>query len=636
MRIRILLLTLPLLLGLLGLAWVGWSRLYPGRAVEESQTLRAFVHSRPPVPVVFTSRSHPASLEAAADEGEGFTYPGTVNWAATEGRLRLLDTDGRVYELTHGRSLPDGSTLIDVMSPSVSLDGRRILFAGRKGPPDHGHWRIYQVNLDGSGLIPLTGRPDDPGCVALPPLRFAVNGTILSDDDRRRIDYDDVDPIDLGDGAIACSSSRLPDLGRDHARRATQLWVWRAGAAEPQPLSANRNNDRWPFLTSAGLIVYSLWSRNREAVTEDRSDIRPVSAGGSFATKPTDHWMAARLLSNGANFGYAVKAREPVWRPRSLFNGRLAFMTPSPHDPRRSQLVQADWGYILSAPSSAEAGAEWNYQGDAQLTVGPQRDMQGRELSCTCPSPCQGNGVLFAAAPVGTKPVEFGLYLVPDDWNSSSPMPQLLFDDPSFVDAEPAAVYRREVQMVVRPGTEPMENAYSPPQTIPLQGGTEYRGPAGYIENLAVLDAIRSPIPWRKTPRGHRLDPRRDPVIPPPANVRSIVFYQAHRDRFDDPEHPRIAGDWEKVMTVPLARDGALQTWVPSQPLALVVIAGLDEEGKVARWTAKLRDATDKPLRFLAYAGDHYTALRANGYHYCNGCHAGHTHTPADIREIAR
>src|SRR5205807_1852715 len=82
---------------------------------------------------------------AAAPEGEGFTYPGTIPWAAKEGRLRLLQTDGKVYELTWGRELPDGGTLVDVMSPSVSLDGERILFAGRKAPPDPGRWRIYEV-----------------------------------------------------------------------------------------------------------------------------------------------------------------------------------------------------------------------------------------------------------------------------------------------------------------------------------------------------------------------------------------------------------------------------------------------------------------------------------------------------------
>ena len=83
-----------------------------------------------------------------------------VPWAAREGRLRLLDRDGRLFELTWGRRLPDGSTLVDVMSPSVSLDGGRILFAGRKG--EHDRWRIYEVRVDGSGLKPLTGGPGGP------------------------------------------------------------------------------------------------------------------------------------------------------------------------------------------------------------------------------------------------------------------------------------------------------------------------------------------------------------------------------------------------------------------------------------------------------------------------------------------
>src|SRR6266853_5678410 len=60
--------------------------------------LRPFVYKRPPVPIVFTSRSEPASLRAAADVGEGFTYPGQGLWQAAEGRLRLLQTNGSVHE----------------------------------------------------------------------------------------------------------------------------------------------------------------------------------------------------------------------------------------------------------------------------------------------------------------------------------------------------------------------------------------------------------------------------------------------------------------------------------------------------------------------------------------------------------
>ena len=166
-----------------------------------------------------------------------------VPWAAREGRLRLLSEDGRLFELTWGRRLPDGSTLVDVMSPSVSLDGERILFAGRKSENDR--WRIYEIGVDGSGLKQLTGGPDDPGCIAVPPLRFKADGSRLSDELRRKLDYDDVDPADLGPNGFAFASSRLPDLGRDHSRRATQIWTW-----APAPRLLNRS--RPTATTTAG------------------------------------------------------------------------------------------------------------------------------------------------------------------------------------------------------------------------------------------------------------------------------------------------------------------------------------------------------------------------------------------------
>src|SRR4051794_31738175 len=93
-----------------GLAW--WRRTDPGDVA-----LRAFVRDRPPVPVVFTSRSEPASFVAAAPEGAGFSYPGQPLWQAREGRLRLLTPAGTVHELTWGKPLEGGGTLIDVMGP---------------------------------------------------------------------------------------------------------------------------------------------------------------------------------------------------------------------------------------------------------------------------------------------------------------------------------------------------------------------------------------------------------------------------------------------------------------------------------------------------------------------------------------
>jgi hypothetical protein len=131
-------------LAALGLGWYFW---------PESGDVRlgAFVHARPPVRIVFTSRTEPASFRAAAPSGTGFAYPGQPLWQAREGRLRLLTPRGAVHELTWGKSLPDGGTLIDVMSPSLSMDATKILFAGRRAD-GHGRFRIYEIGIDGQGL----------------------------------------------------------------------------------------------------------------------------------------------------------------------------------------------------------------------------------------------------------------------------------------------------------------------------------------------------------------------------------------------------------------------------------------------------------------------------------------------------
>src|SRR5262249_37720362 len=148
-----------------------------------------------------------------------------------------------------------------------------------------------------------------------------------------------------------------------------------------------------------------------------------------------------------------------------------------------------------------------------------------------------------------------------------------------------------------------------------VNGDQLYTGPAGYIENLAVRPAIRSPIPWHRTAPGERIDPRQRPIVPPPPNVAAIAFYAGHRDRFDDPDRPRIPGAWEKLLVAPLNRAGELVTWVPSDPLTPIVLAGLDADGKVARWTATAKETAGRNGIYFALAGDHYSGIRANGYH---------------------
>jgi len=591
-----------------------------GPSVAEATELRGFVSGKPPTPVVFTSRSSPASLIAAAPEAEGFTYPGTIPWTATEGRLRLLDTDGKVYELTWQRTLPDGGTLIDVMSPTITADGKRVLFAGRRAPPDPGRWRIYEVGVDGRDLKQVTGRDDDPGCVSLPPLRFASDGSRLPDAERKRLDYDDVDPTDDGAGGIIFASSRLPDLGRDHSRRATQIWHWSAGDKSPHTLTANRNNDRWPFYSSGDAVLFSMWSRNREAVTEDRTDIQPVTADSHSATQPTDQWMGMRVFPDGTQFGYAIKIPEPVWRPRPLFNGRIAFTTPTPDGGYR--IAAADWGYLRLAPSSLASDSHLPHQSGGEFVFGPSHDAEGRMISASCPSPCPPVFVLFAGAPVGSDANRYGLYVVPESFVSQ--VPQLLFDDPNLVDAEPVGVYARKLD-VAPPSPR---NGQVPPERLKLFSERWYAGPSGQFHN----NLINAPMPDPPF-HGQRTNTGQTPVIPHPQGIKFIAVYGAHRDRFDDPVKPRIRGGWEKLLVSPLDKYGFLDTWIPANPLMPVVIAGLDEEQKVFKWSSKATDSDGRAGTYYAIAGDHYSGVRAGGYHFCLGCHTGHTFITLDVTE---
>lgn len=593
----------------------------PTMVVSEAKELRASVLFQPDVPIVFTSRTETASFEASAPEADGFHYPGTIPWAAHEGRLRLLTSGGRLYELTWDRRLPDGGTLIDVMSPTITTNGTHVLFSGRRAAPDPGHWRIYRIAISGHGLEQLTGGSDDPGCRFAPPMRYSADGSLMDEVDRKRVDYDDVDPADDGAGGFFFASSRLPDLGRDHTRRATQIWYWPKNGA-PNPLSANRNNDRWPFLAPDNVVLFSAWSRNREAVTSGEDDIRPVALGGPFATRPTDVWFGARVYPDGTQFGYAIKMNEPVWRPRPLFNGRVAFMTSAAGGGLR--LAQADWGYLRAAPSSLANGSEMPRQVGGTLVFGPERDDAGRPITSATPSPSPGGKVLFAAAPVGDSPAGYGLYLADETWEKGT-VPKCIFNDPNLVDAEPVAVYRRQAS--IRSILPPM--ADGKPDRLSLFPNRVYDGPAGQLDNYLINAEMPDPFPGQQTVS----EP--GAAIPYPTGVKSVAFYAAHRDRFDAPQAPRVRGEWEKLLVAPLDERGTLKAWVPANPLMPTVLAGLGGDGKVFKWSGGT-GPNGRKATFYALAGDHYSGTRANGYHFCVGCHTGHTFIKADIAERVR
>ena len=85
----------------------------------------------------------------------------------------------------------------------------------------------------------------------------------------------------------------------------------------PKALTANRNNDRWPVLVPGPYVLFSLWSRNREAVTPDGA-VAPWAPGRTYLTRPTDVWLGAREQPSGGGVLFAAcrDLRHPCCRGR--------------------------------------------------------------------------------------------------------------------------------------------------------------------------------------------------------------------------------------------------------------------------------------------------------------------------------
>jgi hypothetical protein len=627
------------LLGLLGatgtasfLAYWYWPE--PG-----DERLAGFVRARPPVPIVFTSRSEPASFVAAPNPGAGFTVPGQGHWQAREGRLRLLTPTGQVRELTWGRTLPDGDTLIDVLSPSISPDGRTVVFAGRRAGVAHGRFRIYAIGVDGRGLRQLTGTADDPGCSALPPLRYAADGSLLDETTRRQLDYDDVDPILLDDGTLIFSSSRLPDLGGQAHRRAFQLWVRPADTPNPHPLTASRAADRWPYQVASGQIIFSLWSRHDEVIAHDGRSLARLAPGQVGLTAPVDRWPALSILRTGERFGALVKTVEPVWRPRPLGNGRVVFMTTTPPVAAQADtpqtiapltIAQATPGYVASAPSSLAAGQTLPPAAGTHRWYAPATTPTGQRLSLATPSFAPPNLVLVAFAEYAPHtPITPGQWCIAslpqDGWDRpESLVPQVLFDDPELVDAEPVAVYPRAID----PTSTQAPGGIAPPGPYPLADGSTYTGPSGQVHTAGVYFRETLHFPGNQGADGR-------PIITPfpPGSIQAVGFWLSERDRFDDPARPIIPGELRLLRKVPIdtTTSGTLTAWLPAGVPTL--LAGLDSDGVIVH----TQSAGAESPRFYALAGDHVSAVRANGYHFCTGCHTGHSHDESiRIAELRR
>ena len=215
-----------------------------------------------PAPAVFVARQIPETGTVYWDKPKGM--PGVGPYSrfemAAPGYLLILQPDGAVRTLIDGSNpTADSYNLIDVNAPDVSYDGTQILFAGlpqgdhpRGAMQNPGAWRLFVINVDGSGLRQLTFTDQTEA-------DFSQFGSLAKLFAR----YDDTDPVWLPDGRIVFASTRYPSFGQYGGSRTTNLFVVNPDGSDIHRITTERNSADRPLVDPVtGQIVYSRWWRN--------------------------------------------------------------------------------------------------------------------------------------------------------------------------------------------------------------------------------------------------------------------------------------------------------------------------------------------------------------------------------------
>jgi hypothetical protein len=210
--------------------------------------------------LLFVKRA-PTSYSHMCDQYYGW-------YARPGGTLCVLEKPGQslAFRDVIAGHLPEGS----IMTPALSWDGKRILFAywkQKQETPEDAFYHLWSVNVDGTGLRQLT---------------FG--------------EYDDFSPCFLPDGDIIFISTRRGGYGRCHGRPVPLYTLHRMApdGAGIVRLSENEANEWDPSVLDDGRIVYARWDYvDRHAVDYQSlwtcwpDGSQPIAIYGNATRNPT-------------------------------------------------------------------------------------------------------------------------------------------------------------------------------------------------------------------------------------------------------------------------------------------------------------------------------------------------------------
>lgn len=506
------------------------------------------------------------------------------------GGLFILEKPGRSNKT---REIPTGLPLGSYMTPTLSYDGKTILFSFCAAPvkdPEPGvpesadrYYQVYSIGVDGSNLRQLTDGPYDHFAA-----RFLPDGDIILSSTRRG-------------GFHRCGSGPCPVY---------TISRMRPDGSDFRVLSWHETNEWDPFPTADGRLIYTRWDyvdrgatfyQNLWSMRPDGTDVRIYYGNNTFS--PTGLWEAkavpgsAKIMAvSGPHHGLSagsvvlvdntlgVDGAEPITRvtPEALFPEAEVPMPSIPPLPTRfdfdTPAVNFWDGNKPERPAERLTRTVENSRWPVHCFKSPQPFSEKQFLASY-----SFDKLLGEAGP--NIPNQFGLY-----WCDTFGTRELLFRDPNISslwgtvleESAAAPIYRSTL-----PKSEPGE--------APLPGRFFVRN---VYENW----------PW-KMPEG--------------VKIKSLRIVQVLPKTTPNANQPKVgvpfASPGKQILgTVPVADDGSAYFEAPSRIPFL--IQALDERGRMVQG-----------MRSLIYAQPGETQS-------CTGCHedrmsAAHTTSPASLPE---
>jgi HEAT repeat protein len=164
---------------------------------------------------------------------DGYVYPRSATYHRGERTMGPPRPGRNLYALVPAR--PDGKltrlthlTSGAVFRPEPSFDGQKVLFSMRRDGEDWFH--LYEINVDGSGLRPLTDGP-----------------------------FNDFAGVYLPDGRIVFCSDRTGYLEEYHEERTETLFTMKGDGSDLRQLTFLPGTYFEPSVLPDGRILFSFW-----------------------------------------------------------------------------------------------------------------------------------------------------------------------------------------------------------------------------------------------------------------------------------------------------------------------------------------------------------------------------------------